>query len=136
MREVLRECVKERIGTKIPIGDEKNNAVCLAIRLILCQYLGVPNQEDLRALLALQQHDGGFGVGWYYNFGKSKVKIGHRGYTATLAMEAIHRAVERKELIVQAQGASGAVKSWSTPGYLAWFKKYLLPVRGGSIKLM
>lgn len=41
------------------------------------------------ALLRLQEEDGSFGVGWYYAFGKTNIKIGHRGLTCTLSTEAI-----------------------------------------------
>lgn len=85
MREILKDCVTERIGLD-------GNAVCLAIRLLICQKLGIPNSKDFQALLALQEEDGGFGVGWYYNFGRSKVRIGHRGLTAALSVEALKGA--------------------------------------------
>ena len=83
MKELLITRVLERIGT------EKDNAICLAIRLLICHHFNIPNHEDLPALLQTQEEDGSYGVGWYYAFGRSNVKIGHRGFTCTLAAEAI-----------------------------------------------
>ncbi|KAI1845376.1 hypothetical protein JX266_008471 [Neoarthrinium moseri] len=95
MRDVLRGAVEDRIGSKTTIGDEEDNAACLAIRLLICQRLGTPNPVDLKALLELQEEDGSFGIGWYYGFGKSQAKIGHRGLTAALSVKAIKGAVSQ-----------------------------------------
>ncbi|KAF1954259.1 hypothetical protein CC80DRAFT_595372 [Byssothecium circinans] len=130
MRNVLRECVTERIGSKVTIGGEDDNAVCLAIRLLICQKLGIPNSVDLQTLLALQRDDGSFGVGWYYNFGRSKVKIGHCGFTATLAVEAIKGAAPRDVV----QGAGGAVSTWGLSGYLTWMKNCLWWIKTRTVK--
>ena len=88
LREILRACVTERIGVE-------GNSVCLAIRLLICQKLGIPNTRGLQTLLSLQEEDGGFGVGWYYNFGRSKVKLGHSGLTAALSVEALKGSVQQ-----------------------------------------
>ncbi|PVH99849.1 hypothetical protein DM02DRAFT_614745 [Periconia macrospinosa] len=95
MREALRDRVQERIG------KDMDNALRVAIRVLICQKLHIPNAEDLKALLALQQDDGGFGVGWFFRFGKSEIRIGHRGLTASLAMKAIKEAVKRDDVVVE-----------------------------------
>ncbi|KAF2748684.1 hypothetical protein M011DRAFT_374562, partial [Sporormia fimetaria CBS 119925] len=83
LKAMLKECVSERLGVE-------GNSVCLAIRIFLCVKLGIPHsKKDLERLVAMQEEDGSFGVGWYYNFGRSGVKIGHRGLTAALAVEAL-----------------------------------------------
>lgn len=126
MREVLKECVTERIGA------DDDNAVVLAIRLLVCQKLGVPNEKDVKALLKLQEADGGFGVGWYYNFGRSGVKIGHRGFTAALSVEAMKKALAAKEHVGldEKSGVSKALEKSSKTGIIAWFK-WLLGYRAG-----
>jgi hypothetical protein len=83
IKELLIIRVRERIGT------QTENAVCLAIRLILCHDFNIPNDEDLPALLRLQEADGSFGVGWFFAFGRTNIKIGHRGLTCALSTEAI-----------------------------------------------
>lgn len=88
IKELLITRVEERIGT------ETDNAICLAIRLLVCQYLDIPNHEDMEALIQLQEEDGSFGVGWYYAFGRTNIKIGHRGYTCALATEAIRAYIK------------------------------------------
>lgn len=103
--ELLAARVQERIGTT------PDNAACLAIRLLICQDFNIPNQEDLQALLRLQEDDGSFGVGWYYRFGRSQIKIGHRGFTATLALEAI-----KKHVLSAKENANGVNRVNSTNG--------------------
>jgi hypothetical protein len=118
MRDVLRECVMERIGA------DDDNAIVLAIRLLVCQKLGIKNEKDLKALLKLQGGDGGFGVGWYYNFGRSGVKIGHRGFTAALSVEAIRAAMAEKQQVV-AGGKSTVSMAFAKSkkgGIIGWFK--------------
>ena len=120
MRDVLKERVQERIGC------DTDNAVVLAIRLLICQKLGIPNTIDLPKLIQLQEEDGGFGVGWYYNFGRSKVRIGHRGYTATLSVEAIKGAVERghiKDNLAVADAPQA--QSHHADGFLTSVKKWV-----------
>lgn len=114
MKDELRACVTERIGTEV------DSAVFLAIRVLICRKLGIPNPQDLETLIGLQEDDGSFGIGWYYNFGKSKIKIGHRGLTAALSVEAIKGAVERNYL-------SGSITPPVRDGeqsYMAWAKSW------------
>lgn len=122
LREILKECVQERIG------QDGDNAVCLAIRVLICQKLGIENKKDLQRLLELQEEDGGFGVGWYYNFGRSKVKIGHRGLTSALSVEAMKGAVERGDIVepgVDAKERDVREQSQHGSGYLGWVKKWV-----------
>jgi hypothetical protein len=116
MRDVLRECVTERIGA------DDDNAIVLAIRLLVCQKLGVPNEKDLQALLKLQEDDGGFGVGWYYNFGRSGVKIGHRGFTAAFSVEAIKTAMAAKDQDLNEGSKSMVSTKGKNGGIIAWIK--------------
>ncbi|KAG2074605.1 hypothetical protein BDR04DRAFT_1173187 [Suillus decipiens] len=80
--------IQERIGAD---GD----ALAFSMRLLLCAYLGLRNDLDLRNLLALQCEDGGWEIGWIYKYRSSGVKIGNRGLTTSLAVKAILKVQER-----------------------------------------
>ena len=83
IRDRLIARVKARIGQGI------ENALCPAIRLLVCQGLGLQNDADLQALLALQEDDGSFGPGWYVRYGSSGIKIQHQGFACVMAVEAL-----------------------------------------------
>lgn len=82
LRPLLAERVKERIGAT---GD----ALCLAMRLLICKSVGISNLVDLNTLLSMQLEDGGWPAGWMYRYGSSGVEIGNRGVTTALAVKAI-----------------------------------------------
>lgn len=79
---LLRERLKERIGAS---GD----ALELAMRIIACHDMGVPNIIDSRRLQTCQMEDGGWQIGWLCNTGKTGLKIGNRGLTTALSIKAI-----------------------------------------------
>ena len=78
----LRERVLERSGCS---GD----ALALAMRVLVGTAVGLRMERDLAALLPLQCEDGGWGLCWIYRYGSSDVKIGNRGLTTALALNAI-----------------------------------------------
>ena len=80
--QLLRERVFERAGCT---GD----ALALAMRVIVGAAVGVRMERDLAALLPLQYEDGGWEPGWIYKYGSSGIKIGNRGLTTALALNAI-----------------------------------------------
>lgn len=82
---ILRERVKERVG--LP-GD----ALCLAMRLLTCQYVGISDEADLAKLCSMQCEDGGWEPGWVYRYGKTGVMIGNRGLATALAVNALSQA--------------------------------------------
>lgn len=82
IRPLLKERIAERIGVQ---GD----SLALAMRVLICDYVGVRNEVDLRALLELQCDDGGWEIGWMYKYGSSGVQIGNRGLCTALAVSAI-----------------------------------------------
>lgn len=65
------------------------NPICLAMRVLICQYFGVACDEDFEALLSLQSADGSWDQGWIFCFGKTKIQIQHKGFTTAMAVEAI-----------------------------------------------
>jgi hypothetical protein len=82
LAQLLRERVLEREGCS---GD----ALALAMRVIVGAAVGLRLERDLAALLPLQYEDGGWGPGWIYKYGSSGIKIGNRGLTTALALNAI-----------------------------------------------
>ncbi|KAJ8518255.1 hypothetical protein ONZ45_g4647 [Pleurotus djamor] len=86
LRPLLRERVQERMGAD---GD----ALALAMRILVCDFVGIRDEVDFRALLPLQLEDGGWEIGWIYKYGSSSIRIGNRGLTTALAINAI-KAIE------------------------------------------
>ncbi|KAG6864966.1 hypothetical protein C0991_005915 [Blastosporella zonata] len=82
LKPLLKERVQERIGAA---GD----ALALAMRIIVTDFVGIRNEVDLRALLPLQCEDGGWETGWIYKYGSSGIRIGNRGLTTALAVKAV-----------------------------------------------
>ncbi|KIK58927.1 hypothetical protein GYMLUDRAFT_74732 [Collybiopsis luxurians FD-317 M1] len=79
---VLTERICELVGSK---GD----ALAHAIRILVCDYVGIYNHRDFSELVQLQCEDGSWEQGWLYKYGKSKILIGNRGLTTALAMRAV-----------------------------------------------
>lgn len=84
MAPLLRERLAEIVNS-----DTGNDAMALAMRLLACHYVRMPNRTDACRLLALQEEDGSFGLGWLCRYGKSQVLLGSRFLTAALAIRAI-----------------------------------------------
>jgi len=82
LAQLLRERVLERAGCS---GD----ALALAMRVLVGAAVGLRMERDLAALLPMQCEDGGWGPGWIYKYGSSDIKIGNRGLTTALALNAI-----------------------------------------------
>jgi hypothetical protein len=82
LARLLRERVLEREGCT---GD----ALALAMRVIVGAAVGLRLERDLASLLPLQYEDGGWGPSWIYKYGSSDIKIGNRGLTTALALNAI-----------------------------------------------
>ena len=82
LAQLLRERVLERAGCT---GD----ALALAMRVIAGSAVGLRLERDLAELLPLQYEDGGWGPSWIYKYGSSGIKIGNRGLTTALALNAI-----------------------------------------------
>ncbi|KAF8893786.1 Haloacid dehalogenase-like hydrolase-domain-containing protein [Infundibulicybe gibba] len=82
LKPLLKERIQERIGAE---GD----SLALAMRILVCDFVGLRDDIDLRTLLPLQCEDGGWEIGWIYKYGSSGTKIGNRGLTTALAIKAI-----------------------------------------------
>jgi len=101
---LLRARVLERAGCS---GD----SLALAMRVIAGAEVGLRMERDLAALLQLQWEDGGWDASWVYKYGTSGVKIGNRGLTTALALNAIaalHPQQTAKEERCNAAVAAGA----------------------------
>ena len=79
---LLKERVQERIGAA---GD----ALALAMRILVCNFVGIRDEVDLRTLFTMQCTDGGWEIGWMYHYSTSGVSVGNRGLATALAMKAI-----------------------------------------------
>jgi hypothetical protein len=79
---LLRTRILERSGAS---GD----ALALAMRVLSGTVVGVRLEQDLTQLLPLQCEDGSWGPGWMYKYGSADIKIGNRGLTTALALNAI-----------------------------------------------
>jgi hypothetical protein len=79
---LLKQCVEERIGIE---GD----ALALAMRIVVCNFVGLRNSRDLQTLLSLQLEDGGWPLSWVYRVPSKKVKVGNRGLATAIAINAI-----------------------------------------------
>lgn len=81
---MLRERIKERIGMKA-------DAPGLAMRLLVCEQLNVRDVQGLRNLMTMQKSDGGWEVGHLFSYGSKQLRIGNRGVSTALAVDAIGR---------------------------------------------
>ena len=102
---LLRARILERAGFP---GD----AFALAMRVLAGAALDLGMERDLEALLPLQCEDGGWEVSWFYKLHGSGDKIGNRGLTTALALNAI--AVLRPQL-PQENGRQTNLKGWDAP---------------------
>ncbi|RDW78943.1 uncharacterized protein DSM5745_05795 [Aspergillus mulundensis] len=128
--DLLRQRVKERIGKP---GD----ALCLAMRLLACQYVGVPAadaERDVASLRAMQDADGGWEPGCVYRYGKTDIRIGSRGLATALAVKALSQAEDagragrgggevNRESLTSLVGIPSGLKTlyW---GLLGWVHSY------------
>ncbi len=79
---LLRERVQERVGAS-------SDSLSIAMRILTCKKLGLRYDTDMRSLLGLQCEDGSWDAGWMYQYGASGLRIGNRGLTTALAVNAL-----------------------------------------------
>lgn len=99
---LLRERVLERTGCP---GD----ALAFSMLVLAGAAVGLRMERDLEALLPLQCEDGGWDASWVYRLPTSGGKIGNRGFTTALALNAIaalHPLLPPQEGGPQAKGSS------------------------------
>jgi hypothetical protein len=82
LEPLLKIRVQELIGSD---GD----ALQLAMRVVVCNSVGICDEIDFRALLPYQCEDGSFETGWIYKYGSSGLRIGNKGMTTAMAVKAI-----------------------------------------------
>jgi len=70
------------------IGVE-GNSIALAMRILVCDFVGLRDEIDLRSLHPFQCEDDGWEIGWIYKYGSSGLRIGNRGLTTALAFNAL-----------------------------------------------
>ena len=119
---LLRERILERSGSP---GD----ALALSMRVLAGAVVGVRMERDLATLLPLQCEDGGWDPSWIYKYGSSDIKIGNRGLTTALALNAI-AALDKPQLpsssghpARQSRSLSLSLPRSSTAASLLWVQK-------------
>ncbi|KAH0536546.1 hypothetical protein FGG08_006596 [Glutinoglossum americanum] len=85
IKPLLLERIRERIGAN---GD----AMALAMRILVCKSLGISDEVDARSLLPLQCEDGGWELCWMYQHPSTGIRVGSRGLTTALAINALSAA--------------------------------------------
>jgi len=86
VHEELAPLLRERILERAGVGGD---ALALSMRVLAGMVVGVRLEREVAELLPLQCEDGGWGLSWAYRYGKSGIKIGNRGLTTALALNAI-----------------------------------------------
>ena len=79
---LLKERIQERVG-------QSGNALEIAMRILVCKWLGLDCGGDCHTLLNMQCEDGGWEAGWMYRYGSTGVKISNRGVTTAMAIRAL-----------------------------------------------
>jgi hypothetical protein len=90
LRARLEPLLKERVNERTGMAAD---ALALAMRVLACAAVGMQNTVDSRVLRLMQEEDGGWPLCWFYKYASSGVKIGNRGFTTALAVNAL-KAVE------------------------------------------
>ena len=79
---LLRARIQERVG-------QSGNALDIAVRIIVCKWLDLDGDCDCQTLLGMQRKDGGWDAGCMYAYGSTGLKIGNRGVTTAMAIQAL-----------------------------------------------
>ncbi|KAK7057152.1 alpha-D-glucose-1-phosphate phosphatase YihX [Favolaschia claudopus] len=106
LHEALGSMLKERLAERIGV---EGDALQFAMRIVACLSVGLRNDVDLKSLRALQCEDGGWEIGWMYKYGGSGVKIGNRGLTTALAIQAIEMSGRYEQGSASSSSASTIV---------------------------
>ncbi|KAL9087277.1 MAG: hypothetical protein Q9165_006771 [Trypethelium subeluteriae] len=85
----LRDHLIRRVSARL--GTVKDNALCPAVRILICHSLGIKNDVDVQVLLDLQEDDGSFGKAWYVRYGSNGIRISHRAFAVVVAIVALRR---------------------------------------------
>ena len=94
--EGLRLLLKKRLAERIGCDHD---VMAAALRLLACQALSLDNQRDLETLVASQQIDGGWPIGWLNRYGSSGIKVGSRGVITAMATKGIREAGDLHEVM-------------------------------------
>jgi hypothetical protein len=119
IRPLLEECVRERVG-------KYGSALDLAMRIILCDALGVDSGNDLQTLLGLQLPDGSWEAGWMYQYGSTGVRIGNKGLTTALALKAIKSAGQQQKSVDSKRGDLDLTKQAVPPLQEGFLKTWIV----------
>ena len=96
--EGLRLLLKRRLAERV--GCDKD-VMAAALRLLACQALKIENGKDLETLVASQQVDGAWPMGWLNRYGSSGIKVGSRGVVTAMAVKGIREAGDLFEVMAR-----------------------------------
>jgi hypothetical protein len=88
----LKDHLIRRVSARL--GTARDNALCSAVRLLICHSVGINNDVDAQILLDLQEQDGSFGKAWYVRYGSNGIRISHRAFAVVVAIVALRRVKE------------------------------------------
>jgi hypothetical protein len=83
---LLHTRLEERVG-------KDGSALDLAMRTLACDAMSIECSIDRDTLSHLQCPDGSWEPGWMYRYGSTGTRIGNRGVTTAMALEAITSSV-------------------------------------------
>ena len=70
------------------------DALALSMRVLAASSIGLCDVQDYERLLALQEEDGSWPLGWFYRNGSSGILTGNQGLTTAMAVAAIKSYTE------------------------------------------
>ncbi|KAJ4304591.1 hypothetical protein N0V90_000117 [Kalmusia sp. IMI 367209] len=98
----LREPLQSALLTRVGVYDKMVDSLCVAMRVLACQSLGLNPEPDMSRLKAFQGEDGSWPLGWVCRYGKTKERLGNRGVVTAFAVKALET-----ELFDVANGCGG-----------------------------
>lgn len=92
LRKQLAPAIKEALLERVNIPT---NPLALSLRISACQSIGLdPHiyEQDLIKLMAMQEEDGGWPMGYFCCMGRTGAGVGNRGLTTALAINIMKNA--------------------------------------------
>lgn len=90
LRDRLVQPLQQRLGERVGMDG---GPASLTMRVLACKRLGIPNSRDLNRLREMQCEDGSWPVEWIYKYSYTGLKVGNRGLTTALAVQAIETPI-------------------------------------------
>ncbi|RPD69155.1 HAD-like protein [Lentinus tigrinus ALCF2SS1-7] len=91
VRERFESLFTSRILERFGVAGD---ALALSMRVFAASSVGLCDAQDYERLLALQQDDGSWPLGWFYRNGSTGILTGNQGLTTAMAVAAIKAYME------------------------------------------